>query len=98
MPTPPLDTAAILQLDGYLEPDIPNIKSRYEEYRRWKEIIDEHEGGYDNFTKGYLKFGFNIAPDGTVVYREWAPNPVEAYLIGDFSENAVVSTPWRSRY
>lgn len=37
-------------------------------------------------TQGYEKFGFNINDNGDITYREWAPNAVEAHLIGDFSE------------
>ena len=87
MPTPPLNTKAVLELDGYLEPDIPSIQHRYDIYRKWKDTIDQHEGGYENFTKGYQKFGFNVRSNGDVVYREWAPNATEAYLIGDFSKS-----------
>jgi 1,4-alpha-glucan branching enzyme len=88
MPAPPLDTAAVLELDGYLKPDINNIEHRYNEYRKWKDTIDEHEGGYESFTKGYLKFGLNVGKNGEVEYREWAPNATEAYLIGDFSNSS----------
>lgn len=31
-------------------------------------------------------FGIQAKPDGTIVYREWAPNAIQASLIGDFSE------------
>jgi len=86
MPTSPLDTEAVLALDGYLQPDIPAIEHRYDMYRNWKDIIEQNEGGYEKFTKGYDKFGLNVQKDGAVVYREWAPNAMDAYLIGDFSE------------
>jgi 1,4-alpha-glucan branching enzyme len=85
--TPALDTEAVLELDGYLKPDIPNIVHRYDLFRKWKDSIEEHEGGYDAFTKGYLKFGLNTTEKNEVVYREWAPNAVEAYLIGEFSQS-----------
>jgi 1,4-alpha-glucan branching enzyme len=90
MPTAALDTQAVLKLDGYLEPNIPAINARYDIFRKWKDTIDQVEGGYDKFTKGYLKFGLNLGSKGEVVYREWAPNAKEAYLIGDFSERLAV--------
>ena len=31
-------------------------------------------------------FGLQVKPDGTIIYREWAPNAIQAALIGDFSE------------
>jgi 1,4-alpha-glucan branching enzyme len=85
MSTMPLDLKDILDQDGYLEPNVDAILNRHVTFAKWKDTIKEHEGGYDNFTKGYLKFGFNVSPNGEVVYREWAPNAVEANLIGDFS-------------
>ncbi|KAJ3741505.1 glycoside hydrolase family 13 protein [Lentinula detonsa] len=86
MPTKPLDPKLITEIDGYLEPDVPNIIRRHDLFRQWKDNIDEHEGGYDSFTKGYLKFGLIVGSNGEVVYREWAPNVREANLIGDFNE------------
>jgi 1,4-alpha-glucan branching enzyme len=86
MPAEALDTKVVLKLDGYLEPNIPAIVHRHDAFRKWKDTIDQHEGGYENFTKGYLKFGLNVGPKGEVVYREWAPNATEASLIGDFSQ------------
>jgi 1,4-alpha-glucan branching enzyme len=91
MPTPMLDPETVLKIDGYLKPNVPAILHRHESFRRWKAVIDEHEGGYEYFTKGYLQFGFNVGNDGEVVYREWAPNAKEAYLIGEFSEIAFVA-------
>ncbi|KAG6878581.1 alpha-1,4-glucan branching enzyme [Termitomyces sp. T159_Od127] len=95
MPTPPLDPEKITELDSYLEPDVPNIINRYNVFRRWKDTIEEHEGGYDKFTKGYDKFGFNVSRSGEVVYREWAPNAIEANLIGDFNEWNRTSHPMK---
>jgi 1,4-alpha-glucan branching enzyme len=85
MPTPPLDPQVVIDIDGYLRPNAPAIVERHNTFRGWKNTIDEHEGGYDNFTQGYLKFGFNVGPKNEAVYREWAPNAKEAFLIGDFS-------------
>ncbi|KAF9481827.1 glycoside hydrolase family 13 protein [Pholiota conissans] len=86
MGTKSLEPQTILDIDGYLEPNVPAIIHRYNAFRKWKETIEQHEGGYDNFTKGYLKFGLNVGPNNAVTYREWAPNAKEAYLIGDFNE------------
>lgn len=51
-----------------------------------KRHIEESEGSLEAFSLGYHKFGFNVQSDGSVLYREWAPGVVEAYLIGDFSK------------
>lgn len=84
----PFDLEEVLKLDGYLKPELPEINSRFVAFKKWRDTIDEHEGGYDTFTKGYEKFGFNIKESGDVVYREWAPNATSANLVGDFSEHS----------
>jgi 1,4-alpha-glucan branching enzyme len=82
-----LSEKAILDLDSWLEPFLPAIVRRHQSFTQWKNTIQEHEGGYDSFTKGYLKFGLNVKEDGSILYREWAPNAREAVLIGDFSSS-----------
>lgn len=54
-----------------------------------KRHIEESEGSLEAFSRGYQKFGFNVQSDGSVLYREWAPGAVEAYLIGDFSKTCL---------
>jgi 1,4-alpha-glucan branching enzyme len=85
MPTAPLTRKVVLDQDGYLEPNVDALLNRHASFAKWKGTIEEHEGGYENFMKGYLKFGLNVASNGAVVYREWAPNAVQANVIGDFS-------------
>lgn len=80
------DPTHILGLDGYLKPFSPAIERRYARFQRWKDAIFQHEGGYEKFTKGYEVMGLTVKDDGTVVYREWAPNATEANLIGEFNE------------
>ncbi|KZW04008.1 glycoside hydrolase [Exidia glandulosa HHB12029] len=80
-----LDTKPITDGDPWLEPNLPAIVARYDQFAKWKGDILASEGGYDAFSKGYTKFGLNVAQDGTIVYREWAPNAQTANLIGDFN-------------
>lgn len=63
----------VIKLDPYLEPFQGTIKSRYSKAQEWIKNINDHEGGLDKFSKGYEKFGFTVAQDGTITYREWAP-------------------------
>jgi 1,4-alpha-glucan branching enzyme len=44
-------------------------------------------------TQGYERFGFLVQPNGDVLYREWAPNALRAYLIGDFNDWNRDATP-----
>ena len=85
-PTDTFDPKSVLEIDGYLKPNVPAIAHRYGVFKNRKDAIDQFEGGYNEFTKGYDKFGFKVGSDGNVMYKEWAPNAKEAYLIGDFSK------------
>jgi 1,4-alpha-glucan branching enzyme len=79
------DPKPVLQLDGYLRPNIPAIATRYRQMKDWQAKIDATEGGLEKFSRGYERFGLNVGKNNEVVYREWAPNAVKASLIGDFS-------------
>ena len=93
MPTEPIDKKTVLEVDPWLADHADHIVHRHDLFRKWKDTIDEIEGGYDKFTLGYRKMGINVAEDGTVTYREWAPNAKEAVLIGEFSECSLVCAP-----
>ncbi|CAE7232917.1 unnamed protein product [Rhizoctonia solani] len=77
----------IMQIDPWLEPNLPALSERRGHFDHVKHDLLSAEGSYDALTKanGYDKFGLNVQPDNSVVYREWAPNAVEAALIGDFN-------------
>lgn len=81
----PNDGTGVVQLDPYLEPFKPALRSRFSKAQDWISKIDKAEGGLEKFSRGYERYGFIISPDGTITYREWAPNAMRAYLIGDFN-------------
>ncbi|KAH7073558.1 alpha-glucan branching enzyme [Paraphoma chrysanthemicola] len=89
----PNDGTGIIQLDGYLEPFKGALQSRFAKAQKWIKTIDETEGGLDKFSRGYEKYGFTVQSNGDVVYREWAPNALRAYLIGDFNNWDRDATP-----
>lgn len=80
-----LDTKPILKMDPWLEPYLPGMEKRWELFTKWKGTIDSTEGGYEKFSRGYERFGLHVYDDGSISYREWAPNAVKANLVGDFS-------------
>lgn len=79
------DGTGIVQVDPWLEPYKGALRSRFAKTQNWIKTIDKHEGGLEKFSRGYEQFGFNVSPDGTILYREWAPFALRAYLIGDFN-------------
>lgn len=43
--------AGICQLDGYLDPFKPALRSRYAKAQQWLKTIQDSEGGLDKFTR-----------------------------------------------
>ncbi|KAL4894738.1 glycoside hydrolase superfamily [Aspergillus ambiguus] len=83
--TNPPDGTGVIQLDPWLEPFRDALRQRYALVEGWIKTIDDTEGGLDQFSRGYEKFGLNVNANGDITYREWAPNAVEASLVGDFN-------------
>ncbi|KAG0202320.1 alpha-1,4-glucan branching enzyme [Mortierella sp. GBA30] len=92
--TPALeDGTGVIQLDPWLAPYKSALQERYAGYKAWREIIDK-EGGYERFTRGYERFGFQVSDTG-ITYREWAPNATQAFLFGDFNQWNPTSHPMK---
>ncbi len=80
------DGTGVIGGDPWLEPFAPALKARYASYQKWLATIKQHEGGLQQFSKGYDKFGFHVdSKTQAVTYREWAPGASSASLIGDFN-------------
>ncbi|XP_044474627.1 1,4-alpha-glucan-branching enzyme 1, chloroplastic/amyloplastic-like isoform X2 [Mangifera indica] len=79
------ENIGILSIDPGLEPFRDHFKYRLRKYVDQKNLFEKYEGGLEEFAKGYLKFGFN-REEGGIVYREWAPEALEAQVIGDFNQ------------
>ncbi|KAH0828397.1 1,4-alpha-glucan-branching enzyme [Fonsecaea pedrosoi] len=75
----------VIQLDPWLEPFREDLKYRFAKAQEWIKKINQTEGGLEKFSRGYEKFGFTFEPDGSIIYREWAPNAEQASLIGEFN-------------
>src|ERR1700709_2769711 len=72
-------------LDPWLAPWKDEFKRRYALTQSWIKRLNETEGGLEKFSRGYEIFGFHVLPNNDIVYREWAPFALRAYLIGDFN-------------
>lgn len=83
----------VIKLDPWLEPFRDALKHRFAKAQEWIKKIDETEGGLEKFSRGYERFGFTFHDDGTIVYREWAPNAEQAFLIGEFNNWNREATP-----
>ncbi|OLN80954.1 1,4-alpha-glucan-branching enzyme, partial [Colletotrichum chlorophyti] len=81
----PNDGTGVTKLDPWLSPFKDSLKRRYARAQDWIQRLNDTEGGIDKFSQGTSIFGFNVDRDNNVVYREWAPNAVQAFLIGDFN-------------
>nr|QNR00776.1 starch branching enzyme [Canna indica] len=91
---PPGTGQRIYEIDPSLKGHRSHLDNRYSQYKKMREMIDQHEGGLDAFSRGYEKFGFQHSANG-ITYREWAPGAKWASLIGDFNNwnpNANVMT------
>lgn len=80
------DGTGVVAGDPWLEPFAPALRERYAVYADWVQKISSSEGGLEAFSRSYRNMGFQVDPNTqAVTYTEWAPNAVQASLIGDFN-------------
>jgi len=75
----------LLELDPWLAPFSTLIESRVSKFRQKLEDIEEQSGTIKDFASGHIYFGLHRTKNGWI-FREWAPNAIQIYLIGDFSK------------
>ena len=71
--------------DSWLEPFEQAIRGRHD-HALWKiaQLTKNGKKTLSDFASGHLYFGLHKLAKGWV-FREWAPNATEIYLIGDFN-------------
>lgn len=80
-------TLAILRNDPWLAPFENAIKGRHDDVvRKLKELTASTGGSLSDFANAYKYFGLHRQSDGSWIFREFAPNASDIWLIGDFSE------------
>ncbi|MBR1485468.1 MAG: 1,4-alpha-glucan-branching enzyme, partial [Prevotella sp.] len=76
----------LVQNDGWLEPYEDAIRGRHD-HALWKigQLTRNGKKTLSDFATGHLYFGLHKLGRGWV-FREWAPNATDIYLIGDFND------------
>ena len=76
----------LVKNDGYLEPFENAIKGRHENVlHKLAQLTDNGKMTLSDFANGYEYFGLHKTARGGWVFREWAPNATDIYLVGDFN-------------
>ena len=75
----------LVRNDSWLEPFEGAIRGRHD-HALWKigQLTQNGKKKLSDFASGHLYFGLHKLPKGWV-FREWAPNATDIYLIGDFN-------------
>ena len=75
----------LVQNDPWLEPFEGAIRGRHD-HAVWKlnQLTNNGKKKLSDFATGHLYFGLHKVTKGWV-FREWAPNATDIYLIGDFN-------------
>jgi len=80
------NTLNLIKRDPWLEPYKQAIEGRYEHVLNKESALTGNEkNSLSDFATGYLYFGLHRTNDGWI-FREWAPNATQIYLIGTFSD------------
>lgn len=76
----------LIKNDSWLEPYKDAIEGRHNYcLEKEKQLTQNGKVTLSDFASGYLYFGLHKTKDGWV-FREWAPNATNIYLIGDFND------------
>ena len=71
--------------DPWLKPYCNAINGRHKHLEDKLKELTCNTDSLSEFASGYLYFGLHRISNGWV-FREWAPNATEIYLIGDFND------------
>lgn len=75
----------LVRKDRWLEPYEDAIRGRHEYAKaRMGALTGGGEKRLTDFADGHLYFGLQVTDDGWV-FREWAPNATDIWLVGDFN-------------
>lgn len=85
-PEKKIEKIGLVKNDSWLEPYEAAIVGRHQHaLNKLAELTDNGKQTLSDFASGYLYFGLHRTQDGWV-FREWAPNATQIYLVGDFND------------
>jgi 1,4-alpha-glucan branching enzyme len=75
----------LIEYDPWLQPYGPQLEKRRMLFQESLDLITNQWGSLKSFASAHEFFGLHYANDQWV-FREWAPNAKEIYLVGSFSD------------
>uniref|UniRef100_A0A8C6LUH3 1,4-alpha-glucan branching enzyme n=1 Tax=Nothobranchius furzeri TaxID=105023 RepID=A0A8C6LUH3_NOTFU len=87
----------LLQTDPGLKKYEQDFKRRYELLKKQLSILEEAEGGFDQFTRSYRSFGVHRQSDNSLFFKEWAPAAEALFLTGEFNNWNKFSHPYTKK-
>ena len=75
----------IYETDAWLAPYKDAVDARHRRILEEKEKLSEGDASLYDSINNHLYYGLHRREDGSWVFREWAPNAMRLYLIGDFN-------------
>ncbi|MCH5169210.1 MAG: alpha amylase C-terminal domain-containing protein [Prevotellaceae bacterium] len=81
---PAVSVLKIVRNDSALADYAEAINGRHSEVSRKMAELTGGTGNLSEFASGYLYFGLHKTEDGWVL-REWAPNAIDIFVVGDFN-------------
>ncbi|XP_073719621.1 1,4-alpha-glucan-branching enzyme [Misgurnus anguillicaudatus] len=88
---------SLLQMDPYLKSFQKDFQRRYGLFEKQLALLEEAEGGIDQFTSSYKSFGVRRMPDNSLIFKEWAPAAEALFLTGDFNGWDNFSHPYQKK-
>ena len=81
-----METLNLIKNDPWLEPFADAINGRHQHaIDKESELTNKGKLTLSDFASGYLYFGLNRTDDGWV-FREWAPNATQIFMVGTFND------------
>ena len=89
-----METLNLIKNDPWLEPFADAINGRHQHaIDKENELTGGGKKTLTDFATGHLYFGLHQTKDGWV-FREWAPNATQIFLIGDFNGKRKANGNW----